>query len=150
MSYAARFPACLLAVFVFSTAFAKSLLSQETGNGAMSVVIDARDLPRKLLNATVQIPLDASTEARKIPLWYPKWVPGSHGPGGPISNVAGVRITDQAGTLLSWTRTPGEVYRMEVDVPAETKYLQIDVRYIVRQTNREDNVVVPFFAGELP
>lgn len=28
--------------------------------------------------------------------------------------------------------------------------MEIDVRYIVRQTNREDNVVVPFFSGELP
>ena len=28
--------------------------------------------------------------------------------------------------------------------------MEIDVRYIVRQTNREDNVVVPFFAGALP
>lgn len=28
--------------------------------------------------------------------------------------------------------------------------MEIDVRYIVRQTNREDNVVVPFFAGTLP
>ncbi|GAB4161410.1 MAG: GPW/gp25 family protein [Planctomycetota bacterium] len=28
--------------------------------------------------------------------------------------------------------------------------MEIDVRYIVRRTNREDNVVVPFFAGDLP
>ena len=28
--------------------------------------------------------------------------------------------------------------------------MEIDVRYIVRRTNREDNVVVPFFAGALP
>jgi hypothetical protein len=28
--------------------------------------------------------------------------------------------------------------------------MEIDVRYIVRQTNREDNVVVPFFTGALP
>lgn len=28
--------------------------------------------------------------------------------------------------------------------------MEIDVRYIVRQTNREDNVVVPFYSGELP
>ena len=28
--------------------------------------------------------------------------------------------------------------------------MEIDVRYILRRTNREDNVVVPFFAGDLP
>ncbi len=28
--------------------------------------------------------------------------------------------------------------------------MEVDVSYVVRQTNREDNVVVPFFSGELP
>ena len=28
--------------------------------------------------------------------------------------------------------------------------MEIDVRYVIRQTNREDNVVIPFFTGELP
>jgi len=34
-------------------------------------------------------------------------------------------------------------------LPARER-MEIDVRYIVRQTNREDNVVVPFFSRELP
>lgn len=38
----------------------------------------------------------------------------------------------------------------EVRARPEGERMEIDVRYIVRQTNREDNVVVPFFAGALP
>jgi len=38
----------------------------------------------------------------------------------------------------------------EVRARPEGARMEIDVRYIVRQTNREDNVVVPFFAGALP
>ena len=34
-------------------------------------------------------------------------------------------------------------------VPGGTR-MEVDVSYVVRQTNREDNVVVPFFSGELP
>jgi len=38
----------------------------------------------------------------------------------------------------------------EVRATPAGERMEIDVRYIVRQTNREDNVVVPFFAGALP
>jgi hypothetical protein len=38
----------------------------------------------------------------------------------------------------------------EVQARPAGERMEIDVRYIVRQTNREDNVVVPFFSGELP
>lgn len=38
----------------------------------------------------------------------------------------------------------------EVQARPAGEQMEIDVRYIVRQTNREDNVVVPFFAGALP
>ena len=38
----------------------------------------------------------------------------------------------------------------EVRARPEGARMEIDLRYIVRQTNREDNVVVPFFAGALP
>jgi len=38
----------------------------------------------------------------------------------------------------------------EVRARGAGERMEIDVRYIVRQTNREDNVVVPFFAGALP
>jgi len=38
----------------------------------------------------------------------------------------------------------------EVRAVPSGESMDIDVRYIVRQTNREDNVVIPFFTGELP
>ncbi len=100
---------------------------------AMQVEIDARDLPRKLLLARLEIPVVDSPTEHKVALWYPKWVPGSHGPGGPVANVAGLRIEDQAGKTLAWQRTAGEVYRLEVTVPANTKGLRVSIRYITNQ-----------------
>jgi hypothetical protein len=38
----------------------------------------------------------------------------------------------------------------EVRARPAGELMEIDLRYIVRQTNREDNVVVPFFSRELP
>lgn len=98
----------------------------------MSIEIDARDLPRKLLSATISIPVENGAQ-HTLPLWYPKWVPGSHGPGGPIANVAGLSFVDQAGRTLEWTRTAGEVYRVEVQIPAGTSEIKANIRYITNQ-----------------
>ena len=38
----------------------------------------------------------------------------------------------------------------EVSVTNSGIKVEVDVRYSVRATNREDNVVVPFFTGEMP
>lgn len=104
-----------------------------TYQDAMQVEIDARDLPRKLLCARLDIPLAPSPIEQKVALWYPKWVPGSHGPGGPVANVAGLRIEDQSGKTLPWQRTAGEVFRLEVAVPAQTNRLRVWIRYITNQ-----------------
>ena len=99
----------------------------------MHVTIDARELPRKLLLAQIDLPLSPQAKSHQLALWYPKWVPGSHGPGGPVENLAGLIIEDGDGNLLTWKRTPGEVYRLEVDVPPGTEQLRIELRYITNQ-----------------
>ncbi len=54
----------------------------------------------------------------KLALWYPKWVPGTHAPCGPIQDVAGLRIETPDGKPLPWRRDETDVYRVECDVPA--------------------------------
>ena len=38
----------------------------------------------------------------------------------------------------------------EVLIRPDAERIEVDVSYIIRSTNREDNVVVPFFRGALP
>lgn len=101
----------------------------------LAMEIDARQLPRKLLESHQTIPLDSSVPQThgKLALWYPKWVPGAHAPGGPVGNVAGILITDQNQRHLDWHRTPGEVYRIEVMPRSDTTQLHIHLRYITNQ-----------------
>lgn len=110
-----------------------SSYSTSADTGDMQIVIYATDLTRKLLTADITIPIGESKADRKIAIWYPKWVPGSHGPGGPVENIAGLKITDQAGQVLAWERTGGEVFRFEVSAPAGVNTLKIWVRYITNQ-----------------
>jgi predicted metalloprotease with PDZ domain len=123
----------MLMLVVFATGVLGSCVKGDEFAG-MRLTIDARDLPRKLVSSEVTLPLkDDASQARQISLWYPKWVPGSHGPGGPIANVAGLIIEDGDGNELVWRRTAGEVYRVEVEVPAGVSQLAVFMKYICNQ-----------------
>jgi predicted metalloprotease with PDZ domain len=79
----------------------------------LEIDVDAHDLPRRLLHTRIQIPC----EPGKLRLWYPKWVPGTHGPYGPVQNVGGLRIQTRDGKSLKWHRDESEPYRVECQVP---------------------------------
>jgi predicted metalloprotease with PDZ domain len=87
--------------------------------------LDARDLPRHLVHTRIEVPCKAG----KLALWYPKWVPGTHSPCGPIQDVAGLRIETKDGRPIPWRRDETEVYRVACDVPAgvEIVVVKLDV-----------------------
>ena len=121
---------CLLAVLAVSSFATYSPLFAQT---PISIDIDARELPRKLLTAELSIPIKSSKKPQDIALWYPKWVPGSHGPGGPIENVAGLTFSDQDNKPLKWSRSPGEVFRVLVKTTPQTTAIRASIRYITNQ-----------------
>ncbi|MDE0866437.1 MAG: hypothetical protein OSA98_21870 [Rubripirellula sp.] len=115
----------------------------------MHLSIDCSKPTRGLIEAKVTIPVAATSRGRKISLWYPKWVPGSHGPGGPIANIAGLQIHDVDGERLNWRRAPGEVYRLEVDAPRGTKELHVSLRYVANQPTTTSFGHDCFFSGTI-
>jgi predicted metalloprotease with PDZ domain len=80
---------------------------------ALNVQVDARDLPRKLLHTTLDIPCQAGS----LRLWYPKWFPGSHGPHGRVEDVAGFRVETPQGATVPWTRDEVDLHCFVVKVP---------------------------------
>ncbi len=46
-------------------------------------------------------------------LFFPKWLPGTHAPEGPIERLAGLTITANGGPV-TWTRDPVDVYAFRV------------------------------------
>jgi predicted metalloprotease with PDZ domain len=47
---------------------------------------------------------------------YPKWIPGEHGPTGPLNNLAALRISAN-GVALDWRRDSTDLYAFHVNVP---------------------------------
>ena len=78
----------------------------------VTLEVDAREAARKLFHARMVIP----TRPGPLTLLYPKWLPGEHGPTGPIADLAGLKITSR-GQTLAWRRDPVDMFAFLVDVP---------------------------------
>jgi predicted metalloprotease with PDZ domain len=78
----------------------------------IAIALDASDAPRKILHATLTIPANPGT----MTLYYPKWIPGEHGPTGPIQELAGLKFSAK-GQILKWRRDLLDGWTLHVEVP---------------------------------
>jgi hypothetical protein len=65
----------------------------------VALSVDASDAPRKIFHAQLRIPAKPGT----LTLYYPKWIPGEHGPTGPITDLTGLKFM-ASGKTLKWRR----------------------------------------------
>jgi predicted metalloprotease with PDZ domain len=63
-------------------------------------------------------------KAGAMTLVYPKWIPGEHGPTGPLNNLTSIRIKAGA-TALDWRRDTVDLYAFHVDVPSGVDRLDV-------------------------
>jgi predicted metalloprotease with PDZ domain len=94
-------------------------------NRAVVLDVDAREAPRKIFHAKLTIPAAPGA----LTLAYPKWIPGEHGPTGPIADLAGLRLS-AAGKTVSWKRDSVDMYRIHCDVPAGADAIEVNLDYL--------------------
>jgi predicted metalloprotease with PDZ domain len=88
------------------------------------IELDATQAPLGLLHSHMTIPATAGT----LTLAYPKWIPGEHSPGGPLSQV--IRLSFSAnGKPLTWNRDDLDIYLFHVDVPSGVTQVQADLDF---------------------
>ena len=95
----------------------------------LRILVDARDLPRRLLHARITIPCKPG----KLALWFPKWVHGTHEPCGPVQNIAGLKLHGPGGALIPWRRDELELYRFLCEVPAGATQIEADLDVICNE-----------------
>src|SRR5512137_399555 len=85
--------------FLFAAGLVCLVANGAHAAASITLNVDARDVSRRVLHAALHLP------ARPGPLTlvYPKWIPGEHGPSGPISDLTGLRMT-AAGQAIAWQR----------------------------------------------
>jgi predicted metalloprotease with PDZ domain len=82
--------------------------------------LDATDAGRSLFHGHEHI----AVQPGKVTLVYPKWIPGEHGPTGPITDFAGL-VVNGAGKTLPWRRDAADMYAFHVDVPQGVTTLDV-------------------------
>ena len=92
---------------------------------AIRLRVDATDSPRRIFHIRTTLP----AKPGPMTLHYPKWIPGEHGPTGPVVNLVGLKVQG-GGRPLAWRRNSVNLYAFEVDVPADVSTLDIAFDYI--------------------
>jgi len=92
---------------------------------SITVSLDATEAPRKIFHARLIIPASPGT----LTLYYPKWIPGEHGPTGPIQSLAGLTFTAN-GQPLRWRRDLLDGWTFHVEIPAGVSSLEAALDFL--------------------
>ena len=96
------------------------------GGGPLVLQVDATRAPQRILHAQLSLAVTPGP----LRLVYPKYIPGEHGPTGPIDQLAGL-VIHGSGKTLPWRRDPEDMYALTVDVPSGTTSLRLDYDFMM-------------------
>jgi predicted metalloprotease with PDZ domain len=100
----------------------------------ISLTVDATKSPEKLLRSHEVIPVTPGP----LTIYYPKWIPGEHGPSGPISSVTGLKFEGN-GKVIPWQRDLLDVFTFHVDIPPGVSKLEASFDFIEPEGNSATN-----------
>lgn len=119
MSYA--LPRIFAAALLFGAAAVS--FAQKT---PIQITADLTEGARHLFHAEIDLPVKAG----KASFITPKWIPGTHAPGGPLADITGVVFTAN-GQVIPWRRDDVELAEFHVTVPAGVTTLHVHLDSIV-------------------
>src|SRR5580704_10906736 len=127
----------VLALAIAAPALVTSARTQDTSAPVMTLLVDESQAARRIAFVHEEIRVQPGT----IALAYPRWIPGEHGPTGPIQQFAALRIRS-GNTTLPWTRDPDNIYTIHVNVPAITDRITVDFDTLLENTISDHQLLV--------
>ena len=91
----------------------------------ISLTVDATKTQNKILHAHLVMPVKAGP----LTVYYPKWIPGEHGPDGPIASLTGLHFSG-GGKSIAWHRDLLDTFTFHLDVPEGVTTLEANYDYI--------------------
>jgi predicted metalloprotease with PDZ domain len=104
--------------------------------GVIKLAVDIDDLDRHVVSVHETIPVQ---KAGDFILLYPEWVPGDHGPTGPLADLAGLEFRAN-GQPVAWQRDTVNVHAFHITVPAGATAIDAAFQYLSPPTTREGRV----------
>ncbi len=90
-----------------------------------TILVDVTEAPRQILHAHLTLPVGGGP----LTLLYPKWIPGEHGPTGPLTDLTGLHFR-LGSTEVPWQRDPVDMYTFHLGIPAEGGTLAVDLDFL--------------------
>jgi hypothetical protein len=87
--------------------------AQGRPRASLSVAVDATQAVRQVFHTHIEM----AVVPGPLTLYYPKWIPGEHGPNGPLAEIAGLKLQAD-GKPLAWQRDPIDLYAFHLTLPA--------------------------------
>ncbi|HEY2475379.1 MAG TPA: hypothetical protein VGI19_11335 [Candidatus Cybelea sp.] len=104
--------------------------SHATAQSPATLVLDATRAPEGFMEVHERIPAVSGLYT----VVYPKWIPGEHGPTGPLNDLAALRIS-AGGAPLDWRRDPIDLYAFHVNVPPSAHAIDVDFDVLMNAPN---------------
>jgi predicted metalloprotease with PDZ domain len=96
------------------------LLASAASGADLAIRLDARDVARKRVHSVIAL----AAKPGPLVLVFPKWIPGEHGPSGPLESMIGLEVRAN-GERLAWSRDALDMYALRVTVPPGADHLDI-------------------------
>src|SRR5579863_4203343 len=80
-------------------------VSSESAREPARLEVDATDAPRRLIHVRLTLPVASGP----LTLLYPQWIPGEHGPTGPIVDLVNLHFS-AGGQTLAWRRDSVDLF----------------------------------------
>lgn len=92
----------------------------------MRIQVDATDATRNILHSR----LTFLAQPGPLTLVYPKWLPGEHGPTGPVTDMVGLKVSAD-GKAIAWRRDAKDMFTFHVQVPANARTIEASLDFLL-------------------
>lgn len=106
--------------------------------GVVRLDIDATDLNRRIFRVRETIPVERPGE---MTLYFPEWLPGDHGPVGPVSQLAGLIISG-GGQRIEWVRDTLHPLAFHIVVPDGVREITADFQHLSPTTDDQGRITM--------
>ena len=93
--------------------------------GPVKLEVSLTQAPQHIFRATETMPVQSGP----LTLYFPKFIPGEHGPTGPINGLAGLLITTGS-RRIAWHRDAVDMNAFHVDIPAGARQIKIHYDFL--------------------
>lgn len=101
-----------------------ALAAAKSSAPTITLSVDATEAPRHMFHAQLTIPASGNA----LTLYYPKWMPGEHGPTGPIQDLTGSKFVAN-GQTLKWRRDLLDGWTFHVELPPGTSQVEASLDF---------------------